>query len=328
MPTNLPPEYYKIEEQFRAASDTTERIELLEEMLRVIPKHKGTDHLRADLRKKLAKLKEAGQGRKGASKQASAFHVEREGAGQVAVIGCTNSGKSALVAGLTNAAPEVSPAPLTTWQPTPGMMPVANVQIQLIDTPPLNPDYVEAELFNLLRQVDLLLLLLNLQGDPLQEMEDALALLEQHRILPQGRPAPAGDLRRFTVKPLVVVANQVDDERLDDDFAALCELLEKPCPLLAVSVVAGRNLESLKQAIFERLQIMRIYSKPPGREPNLDSPFVLPLGSTVEEFAGRVHKDFLENLKSARVWGEGVFDGQLVGREHVLHDGDVVELRI
>jgi uncharacterized protein len=328
MPTNLPPEYYKIEEQFRAASDTTERIELLEEMLRVIPKHKGTDHLRADLRKKLAKLKEAGQGRKGASKQASAFHVEREGAGQVAVIGCTNSGKSALVAGLTNAAPEVSPAPLTTWQPTPGMMPVANVQIQLIDTPPLNPDYVEAELFNLLRQVDLLLLLLNLQGDPLQEMEDALALLEQHRILPQGRPAPAGDLRRFTVKPLVVVANQVDDERLDDDFAALCELLEKPCPLLAVSVVAGRNLESLKQAIFERLQIMRIYSKPPGREPNLDSPFVLPLDSTVEEFAGRVHKDFLENLKSARVWGEGVFDGQLVGREHVLHDGDVVELRI
>jgi hypothetical protein len=328
MPTNLPPEYYKIEEQFRAASDNAERIDLLEEMMRVIPKHKGTDHLRADLRKKLAKLKEAGQGRKGGSKQASAFHVEREGAGQVAVIGCTNSGKSALVAGLTHAAPEVSPAPLTTWQPTPGMMPVANVQIQLIDTPPLNPDYVEPELFNLLRQVDLLLLLLNLQGDPLQEMEDALALLAEHRILPQGRPAPAGDERRFTVKPLLVVANQVDDESLDADFAALCDLLEKPCPLLAVSVAAGRNLEPLKQAIFERLQIMRIYSKPPGKEPNLESPFVLPLGSNVEEFAGRVHKDFLENLKAARVWGQGVFDGQLVGREHVLHDGDVVELRI
>jgi uncharacterized protein len=328
MPTNLPPEYYKIEEQFRAASDNAERIELLEEMLRVIPKHKGTDHLRADLRKKLAKLKEAGESGKGGSKQASAFHVEREGAGQVAVIGCTNSGKSALVAALTNAAPEVSPAPLTTWTPTPGMMPYANVQIQLIDTPPLNPDYVEPELFNLLRQMDLLLLLLNLQGDPLQEMEDALALLAQHRILPHGQPIPAGDTRRFTVKPLLVTANQVDDESLDDDFAALCELLEKPCPLLAVSVAAGRNLESLKQAIFERLQIMRIYSKPPGREPNLESPFVLPLGSTVEEFAGRVHKDFLENLKAARVWGQGVFDGQLVGREHVLHDGDVVELRI
>ena len=328
MPTNLPPEYYKIEEQFRAAGDNSERIELLEEMLRVIPKHKGTDHLRADLRKKLAKLKEAGQSRKGASKQASAFHVEREGAGQVAVIGCTNSGKSALVAALTNAAPEVSPAPLTTWQPTPGMMPYANVQIQLIDTPPLNPDYVEPELFNLLRQMDLLLLLLNLQGDPLQEMEDALGQLAQHRILPQGQLIPADDPRRFTVKPLLVVANQVDDESLDADFAALCELLEKPCPLLAVSVVAGRNLEPLKQAIFQRLQIMRIYSKPPGREPNLESPFVLPLGGTVEEFAGRVHKDFLEQLKAARVWGEGVFDGQLVGREHVLHDGDVVELRI
>ncbi len=328
MPTNLPPEYYKIEEQFRASTDNAERIELLEEMLRVIPKHKGTDHLRADLRRKLSQLKEAGQGHKGGGKQTSAFHVIREGAGQVAVIGCTNSGKSALVAALTHATPEVSPAPLTTWLPTPGMMPYANVQIQLIDTPPLNPDYVEPELYNLLRQVDLLLLLLNLQGDPLQEMEDALTLLAEHRILPQGRPAPAGDARRFTVKPLLVVANQVDDESLDADFAALCDLLEKPCPLLAVSVVAGRNLEPLKQAIFERMQIMRIYSKPPGKEANLESPFVLPIGSTVEEFAGRVHKDFLEHLKAARVWGEGVFDGQLVGREHVLHDGDVVELRI
>lgn len=328
MPTNLPPEYYKIEERFRTANDNDERIELLEEMMRVIPKHKGTDHLRADLRRKLSKLKEAGQSHKAGGKQASAFHIEREGAGQVAVVGCTNSGKSSLVAGLTNAAPEVSPAPLTTWQPTPGMMPYANVQIQLIDTPPLNPDYVEPELYNLLRQVDLILLLLNLQGDPLQEMEDALALLAQHRILPQGQPAPAGDVRRFTHKPFLVVANQVDNESLDDDFAVLCELLEKPCPLLAVSVAAGRNLDPLKQAIFERLQIMRIYSKPPGREPNLESPFVLPLGSTLEEFAGRVHKDFLEHLKVARVWGQSVFDGQPVGREHVLHDGDVVELRI
>jgi hypothetical protein len=328
MPTNLPPEYYKIEEQFRASTDNAERIELLEEMMRVIPKHKGTDHLRADLRRKLSQLKEAGQGHKGSGKQASAFHVAREGAGQVAVIGCTNSGKSALVAALTHATPEVSPAPLTTWLPTPGMMPVAGVQIQLIDTPPLNPDYVEPELFNLLRQVDLLLLLLNLQGDPLQEMEDALALLAEHRILPQGRPAPAGDTRRYTVKPLLVVANQVDDESLDGDFAALCELLEKPCPLHPVSAAAGRNLEPLKQAIFEHLQVMRIYSKPPGKEPNMASPFVLPIGSTVEEFAGRVHKDFLEHLKAARIWGDGVFDGQLVGREHVLHDGDVVELRI
>jgi hypothetical protein len=328
MPTNLPPEYYKIEEQFRAASDNAERIELLEEMLRVIPKHKGTDHLRADLRKKLAKLKEAGQARKGGSKQVSAFHVEREGAGQVAVVGCTNSGKSALVAALTHATPEVSAAPLTTWQPTPGMMPYANVQIQLIDTPPLNPDYVEPELYNLLRQVDLLLLLVSLQGDPLQEVEDALALLAQHRILPQGRPGPAGDARRYTHKPVLLVANKVDDDSLDDEFTVLCELLEEPCPLLPISAATGRNLERLKQAIFERLQIMRIYSKPPGREPNLASPFVLPLGGTVEEFAGRVHKDFLENLKVARVWGHGVFDGQLVGREHVLHDGDVVELRI
>jgi ribosome-interacting GTPase 1 len=73
---------------------------------------------------------------------------------------------------------------------------------------------------------------------------------------------------------------------------------------------------------------MRVYSKPPGNQPDLSAPFILEHGSTVEEFAEKVHRDFLLNLKSARVWGHDVYDGQMVGRDHVLHDGDVVELRI
>ncbi|MFC2023875.1 TGS domain-containing protein, partial [Chloroflexota bacterium] len=82
------------------------------------------------------------------------------------------------------------------------------------------------------------------------------------------------------------------------------------------------------RAVFDRLEIIRIFSKAPGGEPDYTSPFVMPLGGTIEEFARKIHQDFYLNLKAARVWGSSTFDGQLVGRDHVLHDGDVVELRI
>ena len=71
-----------------------------------------------------------------------------------------------------------------------------------------------------------------------------------------------------------------------------------------------------------------MYTKPPGEAPDLTAPYVLKKGTTVEELAGNVHQDFLQNLKSARVWGSATYDGQMVGRDHVLQDGDVVELRI
>lgn len=327
MPTNLPPEYYDVEERYRAATTPEEKAALLEEMLSTIPKHKGTDHLRADLRRKLAQLKAAAQGGKGASRQASMFHIEREGAGQVAIVGCTNVGKSALVAALTNATPAVSESPFSTWTPTPGMMAVDNVQVQLIDTPPLNPEFVEPELFNLLRRADLIVVMVDLQADPIQQFEDTLAVLEAHRILPAQHRAAVAEPRRYTFKPMLVVANKADDERWDADAAVFCELVCHDWPLVAVSVAQGRHLARFKQAVYDQLGIMRIYAKPPGKEPDFSAPFVMKKGATVEDFAAKVHKDFVEHLRNARVWGQGVFAGQLVGRDHVLHDGDVVELR-
>lgn len=328
MPANLPPEYYDVEERYRAAVTPEEKAALLEEMLSVIPKHKGTDHLRADLRRKLAQLKAAAQARKGAGRQASAFHIEREGAGQVAVVGCTNVGKSALVAALTKATPTVSEAPYTTWVPTPGMMTFENVQIQLVDTPPLSRDFVEPELFNLVRRADLVAVMVDLQADPLQQFEDALALLEEHRILPEQRREAVAEPRRYTFKRMMAVANKADDEDLEADAQVFCELACPGWPLATISVARGRGLEAFKRMVFDQLGVMRVYAKPPGREPDFTAPFVLKQGSTVEDFAGKVHKDFVEHLKAARVWGHGVHDGQLVGRDHVLHDGDIVELRI
>ncbi|MGB3905604.1 MAG: GTPase, partial [Anaerolineae bacterium] len=185
MPANLPPEYFEAEKGYRAARSTADKIARLEELLRTIPKHKGTDKLRADFRRRLSKLKATDQARKRPGRRESAFHIDREGAGQVVVVGPTNVGKSALVAALTNATPEVVDAPFTTWEPTPGMMPMENVQIQLIDTPPLNTEFVEPELLDLIRRSDLILLVVDLQTDPIQELEDTIALLQEHRIVPQ-----------------------------------------------------------------------------------------------------------------------------------------------
>jgi len=328
MPLNLPPEALKAEQRYRAAKSVAEKIASLEEFISTIPKHKGTDKLRADLRKRLSKLKSATQSRKKVGRQDSAFQIDKEGAGQVAIVGPTNVGKSALVATLTNATPEVAEAPFTTWKPTPGMMPMENIQIQLVDTPSLNRDYVEPELLDLIRKSDLILLVVDLQTDPIQQLEDTVALLQEHRIVPRHLKDRYIEQRRLTFIPLLVLVNKNDDEDFDEDFEIFCELLEDDWPLLPVSVTTGRNLERLKLVVFERLEIIRVYAKPPGKEPDPSAPFVLKEGSTVAEFAGKVHKDFLERLQSARIWGNGVYDGQMVGRDHVLHDGDVVELRI
>lgn len=328
MPTNLPPEYFEVEKRYRSARSTQEKVELLEELLSTIPKHKGTDKLRADLRRRLSKLKAESQTRKGVSRQVSAFHIDREGAGQVVIVGSANVGKSALVAALTNATPEVADYPFTTWTPTPGMMPVDDIQIQLIDTPPLNGEFVEPELINLIRRSDLILLVVDLQAYPIEQLEDTAALLQEHRIAPRHLKDRYAEQQRMLFIPTLVVVNKNDDERTDEDFEVLRELLGDTWTLLPISAATGRHFERLKRAVFEQLKIIRVYSKPPGQEPDLSAPFVLKAGSTVEEFAGKVHQDFLKKLKSTRVWGSAVYDGQMVSRDHVLQDGDVVELRI
>jgi len=329
MPTNLPAEYYQVEERYKAAQSPQERIRLLEELISTVPKHKGTDHLRADLRRKLSKMKEAAeQGpRGGAARHVSAYHVEREGAGQVVLVGPPNTGKSALVEALTTAAPEVAAHPYTTWGPTPGMLNFHHVQIQLVDLPPLNPDYVDHEMMDLIRRADLLLLVVDMQGLTLEQIDASLELLAAQGIVPAWRE-DVGQERGIYRKRVLIVVNKCDDETLEEDFAVLHELLGGDWPLVAVSATHGRHFEALGQAIFDQLALIRVFSQPPGRDADLTAPFVLPRGSTVADFAAKVHKDFLEQLKSARVWGSGAFDGQAISRDHVLADGDIVELRL
>ncbi len=328
MPTNLPPDYFEVEARYRSASTPEEKAACLEEMLTKIPKHKGTDRLRGDLRKKLSKLKSTAQARKSVSRQESAFHIDKEGAGQIAVIGHANVGKSMLVSTLTNAKPEVADYPFTTRKPTPGMMRYDDVQFQLIDTPPTNREFIEPELIELIRRADLILIVVDIRADPLSQLHSVADLLRENRIVPVHHSQEDAANQALSVKPVLVLANKNDDEGTDENFEIFKALLEQDWPLLPISAKTGRNLKRLKEIIFERLDIIRVYSKAPGREPDYDSPFILERGCTVEAFAGKVHQDFYKQLKSARVWGSAEHDGIMVGRDYVLQDGDVVELRI
>lgn len=328
MPTNLPPEYYDAEELYKAAETPQEKIARLEDLISTVPKHKGTDKLRADLRKRLSKLKAAAETSKGSSRHVSAYTIEQEGAGQVAVIGPPNVGKSSLVTALTNASPEIDAAPFSTWAPTPGMMQYKHVPIQLIDTPPLHHSYVEPAFMDLLRRCDILLLLLDLETDPPAQLEESIALLAEHNIFQarEGQDTRRGARIRYV--PFIYAVNKYDDESDDELWEIVNELITDDLQLLPISAKTGRNLDLLGKAIFDQLHVMRIFAKPPGKDPDLTAPFVIAEGSTVAEFAEKVHRDFYDQLKSARVWGSGSFDGQAVSRDHILRDGDIIELRI
>jgi ribosome-interacting GTPase 1 len=328
MPTNLPPDYFKIEEQFRQAKTNQEKIALLEDMLSVVPKHKGTDHLRADLRRKLSKLKDATQAKSKVGRAVSAYSIDKEGAGTAILVGPANTGKSSLVAALTNADPEVAPYPMTTWKPTPGMMPIKNVQVQLIDTPPLDREFVESELIDLIRRADLLLIIVDLQDFPMEQLESTVEFLEARRIVPQHKRDEFPEGLRWTGIPFLVLVNKCDNEGMLEDYQVFCEWVDQDWTCLPISAEKGFGVDEMKKSVFDLLNIIRIYSKAPGKSADLNSPFVMKAGSTVEEFAAKVHQDFAEGLKSARVWGSGDFEGQLVSRDYVLHDGDVLELRI
>jgi hypothetical protein len=327
MPTNLPPDYFEAEKRFREALTPADKVICLEEMISTVPKHKGTDKLRADLRRQLSKLKDEAQSHKKHAGHQATFHVDKEGAGQVVLIGPTNVGKSMLVARLTHAEPEVSPAPYTTRKPLPGMMPVEDIQVQLVDTPPLDRDYIEPGLFDLIRRADLILLTLDLQADPLLQLEETLLLLAEHRISSLDRQERYASHERMVFIPMLILANKCDDEKLDEIYDLFCALLGEECPMISVSALTGRNFDLLRQRVYLALDIIRVYAKPPGKDPDMERPFVLKKGSTVAELARKIHRDFYDKLKSARVWGSSAFEGQMVQRDYELKEGDIVEFK-
>jgi len=328
MPANLPPNYFEAEKRYREAKTPEEKIEHLEEMLTIMPKHKGTDKLRADLRRKISKFKSQSQQKKGASRRDTAYTIEKEGASQIAIIGPPNTGKSSLVSSLTNATPEVADFPHTTWKPTPGMVDFENIQFQLIDTPPITKEYVDPWMGNLMQRADVIAIILDLQSYPLKQYEDALSILETFRIYPDEDRIPKDLKKTPYIKKLLMVLNKMDDSSDEEVFELFLELCETRLPSIGTSAKSKRNLTGLVLKFYQLADIIRIYTKVPGKKPDRNAPFVLQRGSTLAELTAKVHKDFTTNFKFARIWGSKAYDGQMIQRDYILEGEDVVELHM
>ncbi len=330
MPANLPPQYFEAEKKLRTAKSTAGKIMALEEMLAIMPKHKGTDHLRADLRRRIAKLIEASD--KKAATQRVSMLIEREGAAQLTVIGLPNAGKSQLVSSITNASPAIAEYPFTTRSATPGMMEFENIQIQLIDTPPLTGESTEWWLVNTIRRADGLLIVVDLSDAPLAQMEAITVQLERMRIGLFERMAEEGQEEEQNVvlsqNKALIIGNKIDLDNASPNYQALREKYGKQLPTIAISAKEGNGLDELKLKIYQMLDIIRVYTKAPGKKPDFTEPIILKRGSKLDDAAAEVHKDFAAKLKYARIWGSGKHDGLMAKRDHILEDGDIIELHL
>ncbi|MFH0778671.1 MAG: GTPase [Candidatus Eisenbacteria bacterium] len=319
MPANLTPQYREAERKFREAKTPSEKLSFLREMLAVIPKHKGTEKMQADLKKRISKLQDSVAKSHRVGRRPYAFSVEREGAGQIVLVGPANSGKSSFLRSLTHAEPEVAPYPFTTRTPLPGMMQFEDVQIQLVDMPPIQKGDMEHWFYQLLRNADGALVVLD---------ATAPALLEELELA-------GGHLAQGKAGRVLVLANKMD---LKPDAEAI-RLLEEAAGemrdsagnsvrVVPCSALTGAGSGEIRREVFQLLGLVRVYTKIPGKKPDTDRPFVVKTGSTVLDVAGLVHKDFAVTLKFAKIWGSGTFEGQCVQRDHAVKDRDVVEFHI
>lgn len=305
------------EKRFKQAGSVEEKVAALEEMMATIPKHKGTEKLQADLKKKMSALRKESDEHKKAGKRES-FVIERDGARQLALVGAPNSGKSQFVRTLTNATPEVAEYPYTTRIPIPAMLIFENVRFQLIDLPPISPEYTESWVPQIIRNADAVLWLADLSDDDvLEKLEKTNAFLGHAH----------ADLSGMKV---LMVGNKTDAPGAADRLTILREAYPGRFPLVTISaaMASPKEIEAFKRLVYDFLDVVRVYTKVPGKKPDFSDPYVVARGSTVLDVAEKVHRDFAESLKYARIWGEGKVDGIMVPRDFVISEGDILELHV
>jgi len=303
------------ERRFKQANTVEEKVAALEEMMATIPRHKGTEKLQADLKKKMSALRKESEHQKKGSPRHS-FVVEREGARQVALVGAPNSGKSQLVRSLTHATPEVAEYPYTTRNPIPGMLIFENVRLQLVDLPPISPEYTESWVPQIIRNADAVLWVIDLSDDDiLDRLEETRTLLADAKV----------DLQSMKV---LMVGNKKDAPGAEERASIVREVYQEQFPMTAISAAAAgpTELEAFRRVVYDFLNVVRVYTKAPGKKADFTDPYVVAKGSTVLDVAEKVHRDFAQNLKYARIWGEGKVDGIMVPRDFVIGEGDILEL--
>ncbi len=331
MPANLTPQYQAADARYRAAQTPEEQLAALEEMWRELPKHKGTEKMQAELKKKLSALKkelQSGAHRHGGGGKADPYAIPHSGIAQIALIGTPNVGKSSIVGCLTHAHVRIADYPFSTELPVPGMVHFEDVQIELIDTPPVTAEHVPTGASGLWHSADGLLIVGDLSSETcVDEVETCVRLLaERHMELttgPRMRPNEPGAVLK---QPGFVLASKCDAALATENLPLLREALGSRTRIEAISTQDPESYAHLPKLLFEMARVIRVYAKPPGRKPDLDEPFVIPAGSDLHALARRIFGGREMKVRSTRIWGTGVADGQNVQMDHVLHDKDIVEL--
>lgn len=329
MATNLTPQYHRAEEEYRRAASLEDEVKWLEVMLREMPKHKASEKLQSDIKQKLSRAKkELEQERKtGSGGKSVGVRIPRQGAGTAVLLGGPNAGKSQLLAALTRATPVVAPYPFTTQTPLPGMMAFEDALVQLVDTPPISPDFFEPYMQGLIRAADVAVLVVDLERD--EGLDEAEAVFDRlggtKTRLGAASELDPDDIGISYTQTLLAL-NKCDAPDFGSRAALFDELYPHALPKFPISATTGEGLDALRRAIYESLGVIRVYTRRPGVKAELDRPFTIPTGGTVLDVARLVHKDLAEKLRFAKVWGAGVHDGSQVRGDHVLSDKDVVEL--
>ena len=329
MPANLPPQYYEEEKKLRKARTPEEKVAILEALLSMIPKHKGTEKLQGDLKRRLSRARDQ-QGRKGGgARRGSEHHVPKEGAGQIVLVGLPNVGKSQIVGALTKASPQIAGYPYATLKPVAGMARFENVLIQLVDLPPLMWEATDRWVYNLVRNADAVCLVADLTDDPAGQAEILLEEMAERGIQGRGRPQPgqSGE-ERTRIKTVFLAGSKLDLPGGSEGLRELGAALGDGFPVVGISAREGTGTDAFLRAAFEALARVRVYTKAAGKTPDLSSPFVFRQGTTVQDMAREIHKDLAGRLRAARIFCDDKYDGQRVGKDFVLRDGDVIELLV
>ncbi len=386
MPTNVTAEYLAAEEEYRNAKTIAEKIRALEKMYATVPKHKGTEKLRLQIKRRLSELRKELEKQQTQKKGGGySFSVRKEGAAQIVLVGFPNVGKSSLLTKLTNADVDIANYPFTTVEPIPGMMNHRDVQIQLVEVPGLVEGAalgkgMGTQLLSVIRNADAIAIVVDLSQDPVSQMNVLLREFERAGIkvnkrkpkieikktpsggiIINGQENIKGDISEImkmlreerihsaeiTVKEpvtledfsdaldeslvwkrAIIIANKGDTPGSRENYEKLVKVYGEKFRIVPVSVRIGANLGEVKDALYELAGIIRVFTKSPGEEPAYP-PIPMKKGSTVLDVAKKVHKEFARNFKYARVWGKSVkFPGQRVGADHILEDGDIVEIHV
>lgn len=303
MPINAGPEYFAAKLRYEAARTTRDRIKALQEMITAAPKHKSSEHLLAQLRKKLADLKKelVTNAKKKAGSGGGGWAIRKEGDAQVVLLGYPSSGKSTILSRLTNAKPLIADYPYTTQAPEIGTMKYSNVDVQLIEVPAIAEGTSESErgsaLFSIVRNADGLVLVVDAR-DFQRQLSVVMNELKKSGIT--GKPALA----------IVTKGSRAD---------AVGNIEPR------VKTIEDKDPEVLKREIWEMLGKIRVYTRKGERTE--ERPMVMKKESTVRDFTSMIHKELLDDFRFARVWRKGSpYSGQRVGLDFALRDEDTVEI--